>query len=90
MPRARSSREETFPLSAEHVTTTAPETQSARTPGLLTTQPWLIAGISRSSWFRLAARGATPAPVSLPGCRTTYRISDVIKWVEGLRTKARR
>ena len=67
----------------------APPTPAAPTP-LLTGRPWELAGISRTAWYRLAAAGLTPKPVSLPGTETRWRAADVAKWVAGLATTGRR
>lgn len=56
--------------------------------GKLVKQPWVHCGLSRSTWFRLAAADATPKPVRLPGCsRPHYRAADLDRWISGLPTK---
>jgi hypothetical protein len=66
-----------------------PSTAAEATP-LLTGKPWVVAGISRSGWFRLESADLTPPPVSLPGCDKRYRISDIVKWVGRLKPGRRR
>jgi predicted DNA-binding transcriptional regulator AlpA len=53
---------------------------------LTTNKPWLLAGVSRSAWYRLLSRGLAPPPVNIPGSRQRWRVSDVIRWVDGLKT----
>jgi predicted DNA-binding transcriptional regulator AlpA len=52
---------------------------------LLVRQPWLVVGLSKSAWYRLASADRTPKPVRLPGSRPLYRLSDLQDWVTSLR-----
>jgi hypothetical protein len=45
-----------------------------------TVQAAAACGIGRATWFRLRARGMTPAPVKLAG-RVLYRVEDLRLWV---------
>ena len=57
---------------------------------LLITKPWLLAGISRSTWFQMADDNLTPPPVAVPGKANRWRRSDIEAWVRGLKPRAHR
>jgi predicted DNA-binding transcriptional regulator AlpA len=65
--------------------TDPPATSVVLTP-LTTDQPWGYAGVSRSCWYRLMSAGQAPKPLQLPGSRRRWRVADVARWVENLRT----
>jgi hypothetical protein len=50
---------------------------------LATSKPWLICGISRGQWFKLAASGRTPLPSArLDTRRPVYLIAELRAWLE--------
>jgi hypothetical protein len=59
-------------------------------PVLTTREPWRVLGLSRSGWFRLRCAGLAPRPLDLPGVRPTYRVSDLMRWLDALGTTGRR
>jgi predicted DNA-binding transcriptional regulator AlpA len=71
----------------KHTSTT---TTTTGADPLLTAKPWLLAGISRSAWYRLLAADQAPRPVALPGSRPRWRVVDIQRWVERLRPARRR
>jgi predicted DNA-binding transcriptional regulator AlpA len=62
----------------------APQTPP-QPPALTTTRPWLTIGCSRSAWFRWRSEGIAPRPLDLPGCRPTWRVSDLVRWLDKVR-----
>jgi predicted DNA-binding transcriptional regulator AlpA len=48
---------------------------------LATARPWVICGISRGQWYRLAASGKTPLPVRLGTRRPVYLIGELEDWL---------
>jgi len=48
-------------------------------------QPWAYVGLSKSTWYRLAAEGRTPRPVALTGAGRLYKVADLDHWVEALK-----
>jgi hypothetical protein len=51
----------------------------------LVAKPWLLVGVSRTTWFMAKQLGETPPGVQLPGKkRPLYRVSDVLAWAEKL------
>jgi predicted DNA-binding transcriptional regulator AlpA len=48
---------------------------------LATARPWLVCGISRAQWFKLAASGRTPLPVRLGTRRPVYLIEELESWL---------
>lgn len=49
---------------------------------LATAKPWLLVGISRAQWFKLAASGRTPLPVRLGTRRPVYLIAELEAWLK--------
>jgi hypothetical protein len=50
---------------------------------LATSKPWLICGISRGQWFKLAASGRTPLPSARLGTRRpVYLIAELEAWLK--------
>ena len=45
-----------------------------------------ICGMSRSTLYRLVAKGQFPAPLRLGPRAARWRLHDVIEWVDGLPT----
>jgi predicted DNA-binding transcriptional regulator AlpA len=65
-----------------HPNASSPPPQSATTR-----TPWLMLGISKSTWLRLWYRRKVPAPIKLPGLHlNVWRCSDVLAFLEGLPT----
>lgn len=56
---------------------------------LLTRQPWLIVGISRSAFYRLLAADQAPRPLAVPGSGRVWRVSDLERWVGTMKPVAR-
>jgi predicted DNA-binding transcriptional regulator AlpA len=54
-----------------------------RTPNkpLATAKPWLLCGISRAQWYKLASSGRTPPPVRLGTRRPVHLISELEAWL---------
>ena len=48
---------------------------------LATAKPWLVCGISRAQWFKLAASGRTPLPVRLGTRRPVFLIDELESWL---------
>ena len=48
---------------------------------LATGKPWLVCGISRAQWFKLAARGKTPLPIRLGIRRPVYLLAELESWL---------
>jgi predicted DNA-binding transcriptional regulator AlpA len=66
-------------------------TRNTETVALTTRKPWLVAGLSRSGWYRLWSQGQVPAPVQVPGSRRNHwRIADITAWVAALKPVTRR
>ena len=60
------------------------ETASTAT-GTLTDKPWLVVGLSRTSWFAAKSAGQTPAGVAVPGRkRPMYVRASLLAWAEKL------
>jgi predicted DNA-binding transcriptional regulator AlpA len=53
---------------------------------LTTRQPWVLCGMSRSSWYRAWHRGAVPAPLKLPGTRNVWLLAHVLEFLNNLGT----
>jgi predicted DNA-binding transcriptional regulator AlpA len=49
---------------------------------LATAKPWLICGISRAQWYKLASAGKTPPPVRLGTRRPVWVIAELQRWLE--------
>lgn len=49
---------------------------------LATARAWLVCGISRAQWFKLAASGRTPLPVRLGTRRPVYLIAELEAWLQ--------
>jgi predicted DNA-binding transcriptional regulator AlpA len=50
---------------------------------MATSKPWLICGISRSQWFKLAASGRTPMPSARLGARRPiFLIAELEAWLQ--------
>jgi hypothetical protein len=50
---------------------------------LATARPWIVCGISRAQWFKLAASGRTPLPTARLGTRRpVYSIAELSAWLE--------
>jgi len=50
---------------------------------LATSKPWLICGISRGQWYKLAASGRTPLPSARLGSRRpVYLVAELRAWLE--------
>jgi hypothetical protein len=57
--------------------------QSEQAEPLATAKPWLICGISRGQWFKLAASGRTPLPSARLGTRRpVFLIAELRAWLE--------
>ena len=49
---------------------------------LATGKPWMICGISRGQWFKLAASGRTPLPSARLGTRRpVFLIAELRAWL---------
>jgi predicted DNA-binding transcriptional regulator AlpA len=48
---------------------------------LATAKPWLVCGISRAQWFKLAASGRTPMAVRLGTRRPVYLLDELEAWL---------
>lgn len=60
-----------------------PSTPIACPVPLATGKPWLVCGISRGQWFKLAASGRTPLPSARLGTRRpVYLIAELRAWLE--------
>jgi predicted DNA-binding transcriptional regulator AlpA len=59
----------------------ASKTPIAQERPLATAKPWLMCGISRAQWFKLAASGRTPLPVRLGTRRPVYLIDELESWL---------
>lgn len=50
---------------------------------LATGKPWVICGISRGQWFKLAASGRTPLPSARLGARRpVFLIAELEAWLQ--------
>jgi hypothetical protein len=49
---------------------------------LATAHPWILCGISRGQWFRLASSGQTPLPIRLGKRRPVYLIRELELWLQ--------
>jgi hypothetical protein len=49
---------------------------------LATSEPWLFLGISRASWNRMRALGRTPMPIRLVDGKLSWRVKDLMAWLE--------
>ncbi len=59
----------------------APKNPIVQERPLATAKPWLVCGISRGQWFKLAASGRTPLPVRLGTRRPVYLIDELDSWL---------
>jgi hypothetical protein len=51
-------------------------------PALATGKPWIVCGVSRALWFRLAASGRTPLPSARLGTRRPiFLVSELEAWL---------
>jgi predicted DNA-binding transcriptional regulator AlpA len=57
------------------------QTSIASERPLATAKPWLLVGISRAQWFKLASSGRTPLPVRLGTRRPVYLIAELEAWL---------
>jgi predicted DNA-binding transcriptional regulator AlpA len=48
---------------------------------LATTRPWVVCGISRAQWYRLAASGRTPLAIRLGAKRPVHLIDELREWL---------
>jgi predicted DNA-binding transcriptional regulator AlpA len=58
-----------------------PKTLIEQEQPLATARPWLVCGISRAQWFKLAASGRTPLPVRLGTRRPVYLLDELEAWL---------
>jgi hypothetical protein len=69
------------PITMPLVNTTS-TTIDAPSP-LATGKPWMICGISRGQWYKLAGSGRTPLPSARLGTRRpVYLIAELRAWLE--------
>ncbi len=64
----------------DHLPTPRPSVAQTTAP-LATAQPWIVCGISRGQWFKLAASGRTPVAVRLGTRRPVYLIAELAAWL---------
>jgi predicted DNA-binding transcriptional regulator AlpA len=57
------------------------KTPIAQERPLATAKPWLVCGISRAQWFKLAASGRTPLSVRLGTRRPVFLIEELESWL---------
>jgi hypothetical protein len=51
---------------------------------LVSSTPWILLDLSRASWNRLRALGQVPPPIFLVGGKPSWRISDLVTWLQAL------
>jgi predicted DNA-binding transcriptional regulator AlpA len=59
-----------------------PHTSIASERPLAAAKPWIVCGISRAQWFKLASSGRTPLPVRLGTRRPVYLIAELESWLK--------
>jgi hypothetical protein len=63
--------------------TVAAACKASAEPRLATSKPWVVCGISRAQWFKLAASGRTPLPSARLGTRRpVFLLEELRSWLE--------
>jgi predicted DNA-binding transcriptional regulator AlpA len=56
---------------------------------LATSEPWHLVGLSRAAWFKMRQEKQTPPPIFLLRGRPSWRVKDIIAWLDGLPAEER-
>ncbi len=64
----------------DHLSTPRPAVAPSTAP-LATAKPWIVCGISRGQWYKLAGSGRTPVAVRLGTRRPVFLIAELAAWL---------